>query len=85
MDLKSKLDHQMCLDWEVFESKGVPIKRYHCMLVAVTTSLFDLFQISTVLCGKLYFLMPLEHKLFLIFKCLLVGQAHINLHKCEVQ
>ena len=30
-DWSSKFVRQMCSDWEVFESKGVGIKRYHCM------------------------------------------------------
>ena len=31
-DWRSKLVRQMCSDWEVFESKGVQIKRYDCTM-----------------------------------------------------
>ena len=38
-DWRSKFVRQMCSDWEVFESKGVRIKRYHCNRVCIHSKL----------------------------------------------
>ena len=36
-DSRSKFFRQMCSDWEVFKSKGVQIKRYHCISNSCTS------------------------------------------------
>ncbi|MPC73307.1 hypothetical protein E2C01_067631 [Portunus trituberculatus] len=38
-----------------------------CTLCAVTTSLFNVFHFSTILCGKLYFPVSFTHCLIVIF------------------